>query len=382
MGVLISRYLDDELDAAQRDSVHDHLRICESCRDFHDVAAKNDEIIAHAVQAHFGDELTLAVMKKIKAEAPPRAPARPVWTVHTRHLAAAAAVLVSIFAGWAVVQNHRVSDLRYDIALMGENARVADERARADERRRQALTKLLMDDLHESRRELARTTVDEFSRTTGEIAAAYIASGVAVSARFADGVECDYFDIVRRETGEAAFSTPLNGVRLRRPEFTDLTARPGATYEYVFIGWSGGGRHESLPVRVEVPADLNDLTWEISCREIDPDNGAALLVVIRRGLAESFRVRLGDAVGAGDFATGYVLDRVEEGDETLTATIAWPVTDEQGRRVYDPKTGKPKVRLEETLLSVRQNKRVVLRAPGGSAVGVWRQGRAQIPMAE
>lgn len=382
MGVLISRYLDDELDAAQRESVRDHLRLCESCRDFHDVAAKNDEIIAHAVQAHFGENLTLAVMKKIKVEAPPRPPARVTFTVRPRHLAMAAGVLVSIFAGWAVVQNHRVSELAYETALMRENARGAEDRARADERRRQALTKLLLDDLTESRREATHASIDEFADTTDEIAAAYISSGVTVTARFPDGLGCAFYDIVRRETGEAAFSRPLNGVRLRKPEFTDLTANPGAAYEYVFIGYSDRGRHESLPVRVEVPADLHDLTWEVSCREVDPDNGAALLVVIRRGLAESFRVRIGETAGAGDFATGYTLERIEEGDETLAATVAWPLEDEQGRRVYDPKTGKPKVRLEEMLLSVRQNKRVVLRGPDGSTVGVWRQGRTEIPVAE
>ena len=152
----------------------------------------------------------------------------------------------------------------------------------------------------------------------------------------------------------------------------------GGTYEYVFIGASDRGRHESLPVRVHVPADASDRPWEISCREIEPDNGAALLVVIRHGLAESFRVRIGESVGAGEFETDYVLDRIEEGDETLAATIAWPVEDDQGRRVYDPKTGKPKVRLEETLLSVRQNKRVILRAPDGGTAGVWRHGRTQI----
>jgi hypothetical protein len=378
MGVLISRYLDGELSAAQRETVRDHLRLCDSCRDFYEVCARNDEIIAGAIRAHFGEKVTAAVMDRVKHEPPPVAPPRSSWTLRPGQWLAAAGILASIFTGWAVIQNLRTSGLRQDIAWLRQADRDLREQARSTERRRQAEMKLLMDDLAEARGQIYQGAIDEFARTVPEVSAAYLGNGVTVKACFPQIADCAYFDIVRRAEGEEQYSRPLNSVRLRQPEFTDLTARPGVTYEYLFIGASADGRHESLPVRVTVPPDGPGATWEVACRDVTEDNGAAELVVIRDGLAENYRVKPGDALGAGDFATGLSVERIEEGDETLSAVLAWPVADEAGRRVYE-RTGKPKVKLEQALLSVRQNKKVILRAADGKDFAVWRQGRAAIP---
>ena len=387
MGALISRYLDAELNPAQRESVQDHLRICESCRDFYEVCARNDEIISGTVNAYFGEGVTQAVMKRVEAEIDSGAdPRRRYWTVRLPHMLAAAAVLVSIFAGWAVVQNHRVSTLRDSVAWLREEDRSARTRARQAEARHLYQTNSFMSAVRDARHDhdRYRVAVREFAQNVPELSAAYITNGVTVNARFADGLFFSFYDIYRRTSGSEDYSGPLNTVRLNKPEFTDLTARPGKEYEYQFIGYASDGRHESLPVRVKVPQDAADGGWEISCLEVEPDNSAALLVVMRDGMAQTFRVAVGEPVGhpslSADFTTGYTVARIEEGNETLVATFAWPQEDEDGKRLYDPKTGKVKVRLEQVRVSVRQNKRVILQGDRDDRVTVWRQGRERLPV--
>lgn len=388
--MLISRFLDNELNAAQREGVQEHLRLCETCRDFHQVLARNDEIIARTVEDHFGPKLAQAVMKRVAAEPKPAAPACPEpgrgarrpAPLAPRHWAVAAAILVCLFTGWAVMHNSRVSSLREQIAWLGAVDAELREKDRRAERGDQAELKMLMDELSEARQQIFRGAIHDFAQHRPELSAAYLSNGVSVTARFPAGVLCSSYDVLRREAGQEGFTGPINAMPLRRPEFTDLGARPGVHYEYKFVGRTPAGDVESLPVSLEIPADPADLLWEITCRDVDADNSAAHLAVMRDGLAETFRVPLGGPAGTGEFATGYTLQHIEESDETLTATIAWPMEDELGRPIFDAATGKRKVELQETLLSVRQNKKLVLRAPDGSRLVLWRQGRIRVPVSK
>jgi len=81
-----------------------------------------------------------------------------------------------------------------------------------------------------------------------------------------------------------------------------------------------------------------------------------------------------------DFSTGLTLDGVEMGDETLKVTFAWPK--------FDPHTGKPIWRtagqqdyeLRDQILSIRPNRRAVLRSAGGMTIKIWRDAETMIPV--
>src|SRR3990167_9377624 len=69
MGLLLSKYVDDELVGFERKRVEDHIIVCSDCRDTLAMFLRNENIIASAFSGEtFGGKIADDVLAKIKGK--------------------------------------------------------------------------------------------------------------------------------------------------------------------------------------------------------------------------------------------------------------------------------------------------------------------------
>lgn len=383
MGLLISKYVDEETSPVERRSVEAHFLDCPACRDFYRDLRQTDRVVHTALAGLFDeDQVWEGVAQRLREEPEDgpclEIPVEPVsrfpW------LRAAAAALLALALGAAAYLHHEQARLRERLASLevqlDSERRLREERAYRQSSQWSALLAVI-DDLN---REDCRTALQTFAEHHPETSAAFVCDDIYVTSTFPDPEAFVGFDVYRREAGGADFHGPLNAVPLPRAEYLDASAEPGQRYEYRFVGRRADGRlEEGMPVAIDRPAP-EESSLEVRVIELAEDlESGGFMVLSKDGepWMDSFSVRIGGPVGE----TGFVLERIEEGDEVLTATFAWPKTDETGELVYDPRTGEVKVEYEQRVVSVRANRKAVLRR-GDETLSIWRYGRAPVPPPE
>lgn len=364
MGILISRYLDDEVSPEERDQIDSHIRECELCDDFWQVLQRNERLIQDALrESGFSQAVVANIEKRVEKAAEPHRNVKQF----PRAWAAAAALLVGCIGVFAWQQS-RITKLDNQIAGLKPTAPAVDVTTQ--------LAPLLKLQEAEQRRACAEAVKSMLNhRPDGTLA--YVANGVTVTAAFPRAHEFRAFNVHRRALNETDFGPALNAEPLLIPNWTDATAQPGQDYEYRFVGYRADATAaEGTPVRVHVPGEAAAAAYPFELRLVDIREDVAVAVLTPRegvaGAPEILHLRIGETVA------GFTVDRFENGDELLTATLAWPQADEEGRPVIDPATGKVKVKYEDTILSVRANQRMILRR-GDRRISVWRQGRVLLP---
>lgn len=369
MGILISRYLDDEVTVEERDQITAHLRECELCDEFWQILQRNERLVQDALsETRFSKAVAENIEGRIQKAAAPHRDVRPF----PRAWAAAASLLLcaGAFFAW---QQARFSTT---------DAALADLR-RELERKHQAeggwawqILPLYKTLEAEQQRAYADAIRGALSHRP-DVVAAYVSSGVTVTARFPRASDFRAFDVRRRALSDTDFGPALNREPLLVPNWVDSTAEPGQDYEYRFTGVrADGSTADGTPVRVHVPGDAAPAQYPFELRLVDVRDGIGVAVLTpREGVEGSPQIL---HLRAGDEVAGFTVERFEDGDELLTATLAWPQADDEGRPIIDPATGKVKVKYEDTILSVRSNQRMVLRR-GELRVSVWRQGRILLP---
>src|SRR5882672_53962 len=123
MGTLLSRYVDNELDDAERKSVEAHLEKCASCRDVFNLFMRNDNVLNNALVGEaFGAQTVDAVMTEIRRleepmvvapaveEEPAPAPVAMRQIIQVTRMwpfAAAAALMIACVGGFLAVAKYR-----------------------------------------------------------------------------------------------------------------------------------------------------------------------------------------------------------------------------------------------------------------------------------
>ena len=369
MGILISRYLDDEVTGEERDQIAAHVQECELCNEFWEVLQRNERLVQDSLsKTRFSQAVVENIEARIEKAAAPHRNVKPF----PRAWAAAAALLFCV-GGLYAWQQSRFSAMNDSLADL---RRTLDQSHRVQDEWTWQLLPLYKTLEAEQQRACADAIKSVLSHRP-DVIAAYVSSGVTVTARFARAGDFRSFDVHRRALNETEFGAALNREPLLVPNWIDTTAEPGQDYEYRFTGLRADGTSaDGTPVRVHVTGDASPAQYPYELRLVDIRDNIGVAVLTPRdgveGAPQILHLRVGDEVA------GFIVERFEDGDELMTVSLAWPQADEEGRPIIDPATGKVKVKYEDTILSVRANQRMVLRR-GDRRVTVWRQGRVLLP---
>jgi hypothetical protein len=379
VGLLLSKYIDGEVSQDERARVEIHTTECPSCAKSLSTMRRNEGLLSDALAGRtFGDDVVEGVMRRIEQEDAPsfkRPQAVQRWWIPA---AAAATLVLGLGAWWATRQALQLDSLNRSVAALEGSLDQAKSWATHSGRQVALLLKTL-DEVSEIEH---RRALEKFTSNHPSMTAAYVHQGVYVTSQFEEAGAFEGFRLYRRIRGEARFGRPLNETLLSKPEYMDYSAEPGVGYEYRFVGvHSDGSSQDGVVIPILCPGTPPEVGQaEVRCIEIGADDHEATFVWTDPSAVEPTAnptiVTVGGQLMGGP--TGYVLERIEDGDEVVTATFAWPRLDDRGKPILDPSTGEIYVEYEDRTLHVRQNKRVTLRK-GDREVTLWLHGRAFLP---
>lgn len=326
MGLLISKYLDNETTTGERELVEKHLSSCGSCHDVVQIFRRNDELLKSSLNVEiFGNQIVEQVMGRLDGGRKPlklrEILRRPLWA------GVAAALAVVGLSVVVLVQHSILSDMSSRFETLTTHVDALDSM-------RDDLVRIRPDVM----KELAvREAIHKFEKDPGTGILASVLSGqIHLSIKLGDGA-IDRYQIYRRvEKAEAwgnAVATTINR------EFTDSGAQPGQTYEYRVVALDTNGISiKDATVKVAVPSDLaamvQDLSGFLKISFLLSDSQAATVLIQRKIngqlRTQSYQVKVGQELGSRvpdltgtqviDFRTGYQLAAVIDEDQTIGVT--------------------------------------------------------------
>lgn len=402
MKTLLSRHVDGELAPEERARVEEHVASCGPCRELLQIFQKNESILSNALSTEsFGNTVIESVISEIKREAQP-VEARPVEEGATEWfrnrpalpLAAAALFVVGLIVVLSASHNRDLEKMTAQIKGLSDKVQTQTELvSKISQEADQTILGLRLQ--------------DATSRgPNGLVLATITPHHLVVRASFDLKVYGSY-DVYRRGEGEAADRwRKLNGDRrLDSPEYIDTSVKAGQAYVYKFRAFRSTKEDdfvESAPITMRMPR-AQELAPEWSIRVQCVDIGYSFKVakfllhrvINGRTVTEEFAIKPGERLGEVrevpgygrvDFRTNLTLDRLEDGNQTLTITYTKAVLDRSGNPMierFNDGTVEVKTEQMEGVLSIRPNFRAFFRTSGSSAAdvdlwkGSWIQVRAQ-----
>ena len=388
---LLSRYVDGELSTEERARAEEHVAACAPCRELVQIFQKNESLLSNALSTEsFGNTVIEGVISELKREAQP-IEAKPIdegaseWFRNRPAIALAAAALFVVGLVGVLSVSHNRDIRKMQELVAGQTAKV------------QILTDTVSAVREESEKAMIASRVDDAMRhaPSGRTISAYISSAhhLVVRSSF-DLKQFGSFAVYRRGEGEAndQFKRMNGERRLETPEYFDTSVKAGQAYVYKFRAYRSAKDDdyvESLPVtmrmpRIQEPAPERSI--RVQCIDIGVSYKVAKFLLHRvingRTVSEEFAVKPGDklggivevpGVGKVDFRTSLTLDRLEDGNQTLTVSYTKALLDSSGKEIIERfKDGTVEVKTEqvEGVLSIRPNFRAFFRTSGSSTADV------------
>lgn len=354
MGILLSRYIDNELSEAERVKVEEHLKDCKDCRETLSIFRRNEQILRGALSIEtFGNEVVEKVMERISPSsnrlsrrilrAFARIP-RPAWGGLAAAVAVAALLLVII------AQSAMLSNIHDQMArLSGIQRRIDQELLDAASRERRLYREL---QAHQAALQMERYGSGVYCKP--------LPGQIRLFLKLQED-EASSLKIYRREEGHSAWNQPIAEVPAAQREFVDSDVEPNKTYEYRVEVLSPiamlkelksppvSCRTDPVLMNIRPPSDY----FLIHCRECD--SRTALIEVRRvihgREYSQAYTIQIGQELGTLemdpsspadlDFRTGYVLDSVREKEVPTGCTSNGDLINRVDRQiVLKPKNGR------------------------------------------
>jgi hypothetical protein len=394
MKTLLSRHVDGELSPEERARVEEHVAACAPCRELLQIFQKNESILSNALSTEsFGNTVIESVMSEIKGEEAPieASPVDDEPTAWARfrpalQLAAAALLVVGLVVVLSSSRNREIDKLTSKLTSLEETLGTQKELI-------SKMSEEASSTIASSRvREAAQGAPD---RTTilADIAPHHlIVRGVFDLKQFGS------FELFRRNEGQGndAFVKISGSRRLTSPEHIDTAVVSGQAYVYKFRAYRTGGKDtefvDSLPYTMRVPRvqePVAEHMIRIQCVDIGVTFKAAKFYLHRvingRNVTEEFCIKPGDRLGEireiggvkVDFRTNLTLEKLEDGNQTLTVYYTKAVLDSKGQPIIErwvDGVEEPKTEQKEGVLSIRPNMRACFRTVGAAAadVDIWR----------
>jgi hypothetical protein len=398
MKTQLSRYVDGELSPEERARVDEHVSACASCRELLQIFQKNESILSNALSTEsFGNTVIESVMSELKREGPP-IEASPVdeeaagWFRLRPALQLAAAALLVI--GLVVVLSGS-----YNRDLEKTSLQVRNLSTQV-----QTLSELLSKSSVDYEKTIAQLRLDQAHRGAREkdiILARISPEHLIVKASF-DLKQYTAFVLYRRNEGNRneEFKAVSGKRRLDTPEYIDTDVKPGQGYVYKFRAYRSAREDEfveSFPYTMRVPRELDaDRAIRVQCVDVGATFKQAKFLLQRivdgRTVTAEFAIKPGErlgevrdvaGVGKVDFRTNLTLDRLGDGDQTMTVRYTTAVLDASGKPVIvEWKDGTEEVKTvqEERVLSIRQNLRAFFCSSGAATADVelWKGSFIQV----
>jgi hypothetical protein len=393
MKTLLSRHVDGELSPEERARVEEHVAACAPCRELLQIFQKNESILSNALSTEsFGNTVIESVMNELKSDGQP-IEASPVddevtpWSRFrpTVQLAAAALLVVGLVG----ILNFSHSR---DLEKLGTKLTSVEDRLRTQNE----LISRISDD---SNRTIASLRFDQAVQGAPErtTVLADIAPHHLIVRGVFDLKQFGSFELYRRNEGQGndAFVKISGNRRLTSPEHIDTSVAPGQAYIYKFRAYRTAKESEfidSLPYTMRVPRvqePVAERSIRIQCIDIGASFKVAKFILHRlangRNVSEEFCIkpgeRLGDVREIGgvkvDFRTNLTLEKLEDGNQTLTVYYTKAVLDSKGQPIIErwvDGVEEPKTEQKEGVLSIRPNMRACFRTAGATAadVDLWK----------
>lgn len=368
MGVQISKYLDNELSAVERDMLERHLPKCSSCRELLQVLRRNDELLKHSLGVEvYGNDIVDKVSKRLRREEKGEPAAAKIWKFARRPAFGVAAAALVVFGLLAVIVMQNVT-IRSMIDRMNAQSEAISEQQESIVRLKGRFTE-------EQAKEDRRAALRRWETLKEDWVYAEPGNGgVVLTFKSPEGDEVIRWMIVRRMSG----GDPVEK-STKDSKFTDPNLPAGETVLYSVkpITKSGRDYREQL-VKVELPERTPTLFRHESRRGVarvkaiayDARSGAATLEVSvldgRKERAHAFQVKQGARVGGAEllhlsnpeaFRTGWVLVDVEREDQVIGSSANAVYTRPNWRLVLRTADGRKEKRVwigETTDLPIRQ----------------------------
>lgn len=365
MGLLLSKYMDNEVTPEERKLVEDHLLQCRSCSDLLAVFRRNEQLLSSALGAEvFGNQIVERVMAKVDPK--PRVLSIPTLAQRRWLLGIAAGAAAAVLL--AVVTIQALNATRYANLLAEQQARIESLAMRAEELDREISRQRAEAQLKENMAQL-RDTLQEKSLP---ILAMVEGGRVFLCGRFDDPTLVSY-NVYRRLDGQKEWSGPINREPLKRPEFVDRPSADG-TYQYEIRATRKDGTHVAAPV----------VTVKLQGSSAGADPGKSLKIVCLDASEQSARFELRRVVGGRERSALFEVQvgQVVGGkrfDPTLGEMIEFTSDYTLEQIVKDVQIA----RVGELDVAVRENFKLTLRragaARGPQSVTLWRGESVNLP---
>ncbi len=376
MGLLISRYMDNELSEEETRLVENHTLVCAPCRDALEIYKKNEKILNSTLCGEIFENVIIdnvmkGVHKKKKTVGGKKFKAwKPILALVGF---AAAVVIVTIISYMFSVYGNVQNELRR-LSFQSEDIL----------RQRDELYVKYNDLL---KKETANIVRNYLSNSGHDIAGYVYGDGVVIQAKF-DNLDQIYgFNVYRRVKGQLYWQEPLNQKPLIQPEYFDVSPSNQTLYEYKFTALDKNSKaiKESPVSVIKHPGKKfkEDECLKITCTDAGPDNKSAKLLITRyvdgKPRTTAFECRVGSVIGDTitdyqtggtlDFNTNMILLSIEDAEQVITIKPAIK------------RDNKTELLSDVPLSFQRTSKKLTLKqANGTTSLELWRDGFLFVPI--
>lgn len=341
-GLLLSRFVDSELEAADKARVESHLSGCPSCRTLLAVFQRNESVLANGLAGEaFGAQTVDAVMTRLRELEGPTIVAPAVeesspspWKSWKTWSGAAAAVLLAGLTGLAMGRSGtdpaELGRLRGEIA---EARKAAADAQMSGQQTVAALEDRVRDMTVEMRDLVARSALQASPDKTG---LAYLNERAIVTQANFSAAKFRSFTALRLREGAKDWEELKSG--LTSAYYRDTDVEPGVLYQYKFRAYFSDRPEytDSIPAQERLPmGGGKDPTSCVRVRFVAalPDGSQATFRVERyvahKWIGRTYQVLRGQSIGRKevlpegevDLSTRYELDAVVAGQETIVGSL-------------------------------------------------------------
>jgi len=211
MGLLISRYMDNELSEDEHRLVDDHCLICIPCRDTLEIFTKNEKVLNSTLCGEIFENMIIeGVMRKVAKKNKTGNKHKTLNPFITVAGLAAAVLVVATFSYISSLYNMLQDDLK---RLYTQNEELLMHESQLFAKYNDLL-----------RNDTVRSIRSFLANSKEPMIAGYVEGDtVVVQASFENVEKIAYYSVFKRKKGDLNWRGPLNGRPLLQPEYFDVT---------------------------------------------------------------------------------------------------------------------------------------------------------------
>ena len=372
MGIMISRYIDNEMTTQEKANIETHLQECTKCNDVFLIFKKNENLLTSALSVEvFGNKIVEEVQHKLKNKDQIGFGGKSnIISSKSYLLTLAASVLILLTGAVLTATAFYFSNLNLNTTLSAQSNTLENYKQGLQDTYKYLAYIQSQNNI---------STIHNFVQKEHQhpaISSYFETDYVYVTATFEQKEKITHFNCFRKSERDGKWLT-INKTPLNESSFLDIDVNIGKVYEYKFIGFaSDQSMVESLPILAKsYRSERSSDSVEITCVSVNSEDSTARFQITRYINAipyiEWFNVKTGEQIGSAkldsttgkfvSFATGYSLESITTKERVLIVPVNSIMIDEKTNQpILDPVSHKPKVELRDTVIGQGPDKMVIL----------------------